>query len=271
MSSLIGGEILKNCQDVTVDVRKPQITVQIEIRDKAYVYTEVVKCQGGMPYKTAGRAMLLLSGGIDSPVAAFMMARRGLEIEAVHFHSYPFTSERAQEKVYDLARKLAIYTGRVRIHSVNLLNIQKQIGEKCPSEEMTILSRRFMMAIATKIAEDRDCKALITGESLGQVASQTIEGINVTTDATHLPVFRPLISMDKVDIMDLAKKIDTYETSILPFEDCCTVFLPDRVVTKPKVDVIRASEALLDKDKLISDAIESMEIIIVKGEESYEM
>lgn len=260
ISRMAGGYILKNTEGYKVDVHNPQLTVQIEVRDKAYVFTRVISGLGGMPYKSAGKAMLLLSGGIDSPVAGWMMARRGVEIEAVHYHSYPFTSERATEKVMDLGRKLAEYTGKVRVYSVNLLEIQKAINEHCPSEEMTILSRRFMMMIAERVAKKRKCQALITGESIGQVASQTIEGLNVTNDAVGMPVFRPLIAMDKVDIIKVAEKIDTYDISILPFEDCCTVFLPDRVVTKPRVANIKESQDLLDSEKLIEEAIEKMEV-----------
>jgi len=263
ISREVGAHILINTDDVSVDVHKPEILVQLEVRDKVYVYTRRIKGQGGMPYGSAGKGMLLLSGGIDSPVSGYMMARRGIQLQAIHYHSYPFTSERAQEKVVTLARKLAGYVGRIKVFSVNLLEIQKSIAEKCPSEEMTILSRRFMMTIAERVAKENKCKALITGESLGQVASQTIEGLNVTNDAVTLPVFRPLIAMDKVDIMDLAHDIDTYETSILPFEDCCTVFLPDRVVTKPKVPNIRRSEELLDKEGLIERAIENMEVEVI--------
>lgn len=261
ISKMAGGYILKNAEGIKVDVHNPDLTVNIEVREKVYIFTRTIDGLGGMPYRSGGKAMLLLSGGIDSPVAGWMMARRGVQIEAIHFHSYPFTSERATEKVMDLARKISGYTGNIRVHSVNLLEIQKAINEHCPSEEMTILSRRFMMIIAEKVARKRKCQALITGESIGQVASQTIEGLNVTNDAVSLPVFRPLIAMDKVDIIKVAEKIDTFETSILPYEDCCTVFLPDRVVTKPKVDNIKESQGLLDTEQLIYDAISTMEVI----------
>lgn len=220
-----------------------------------------------MPYGTSGKAMLLLSGGIDSPVAGWMMAKRGVEIEAIHYHSFPFTSDRAKEKVMDLAKILADYFGRIRVHSVNLLEIQKAINENCPSEEMTILSRRFMMEIAEKVAMERKCKALITGENIAQVASQTIEGLNVTNDAVSMPVFRPLIAFDKVDIIKVAEKIGTFETSILPFEDCCTVFLPPKVVTKPRVNKIVESQSKLDIEGLINKAIEEMEVTIFNAEE----
>lgn len=258
--SEIGGNLLEALPQLRVDVHHPDTTVTVEIREKAYVFTQIIKGIGGMPYKSAGKALLLLSGGIDSPVAGYLMARRGVHIEGIHFHSYPFTSERALEKVMDLGRKLAVYTGRIRVHSINLLEIQRAIQEKCPQEEMTILSRRFMMQIAERIALTRNCQALITGESIGQVASQTMEGLTVTNSAVKLPVFRPLIAMDKVEIIEIAQRIDTFETSILPFEDCCTVFLPDRVVTKPRVQNIEDSQALLDSEALISKAIEGVKV-----------
>lgn len=258
--SEIGGNLLEALPQLRVDVHHPDTTVTVEIREKAYVFTQIIKGIGGMPYKSAGKALLLLSGGIDSPVAGYLMARRGVHIEGIHFHSYPFTSERALEKVMDLGRKLAVYTGRVRVHSINLLEIQRAIQEKCPQEEMTILSRRFMMQIAERIALTRSCQALITGESIGQVASQTMEGLTVTNSAVKLPVFRPLIAMDKVEIIEIAQRIDTFETSILPFEDCCTVFLPDRVVTKPRVQNIEDSQALLDSEALILKAIEGVKV-----------
>lgn len=256
----IGGDLLEAFPQITVDVHHPDTTVTVEIREKAYIFTQIIKGVGGMPYKSAGKAMLLLSGGIDSPVAGYMMARRGVHVEGIHFHSYPFTSERALEKVLDLARKLTVYTGHVRVHSVNLLEVQRAIQEHCPEEEMTILSRRFMMQIAERVAQSRSCQALITGESIGQVASQTMEGLTVTNSSVGIPVFRPLIAMDKVEIIEVARRIDTFETSILPFEDCCTVFLPDRVVTKPRVADIEASQALLDSEALIAKAIEGIQV-----------
>lgn len=260
----LGGYLLEHMPELKVDVNRPDVALNIEIRNVTYLFSERIPCLGGMPYGSAGKGMLLLSGGIDSPVAAYMMARRGLELEAVHFHSYPFTSERALEKVVDLAKKLTVYTRNFRIHSVNILEIQKAINEKCPSEEMTILSRCFMMKIAEKIAEANGCKCLVTGENMGQVASQTLEGLTVTNTSVNLPVIRPLIAYDKNEIIDVARRIDTFETSILPFEDCCTVFLPEKVVTKPKVEKIDKSLGLLDVDQLIHDAIEKMEVIVVK-------
>lgn len=262
----LGGKLLEAFPQLTVDVHHPDTTVTVEIREKAYVFTRIIKGVGGMPYKSAGKAMLLLSGGIDSPVAGYMMARRGVHVEGVHFHSYPFTSERALEKVMDLARKLSIYTGHIRVHSVNLLEIQRAIQEHCPEEEMTILSRRFMMQIAERVASTRGCQALITGESIGQVASQTMEGLTVTNSAVNIPVFRPLIALDKVEIIEIARRIDTFETSILPFEDCCTVFLPERVVTKPRVADIEASQALLDSESLIERAMEGIQVYDLRRE-----
>ncbi len=265
LSMKVGGHILKTFDEhLTVDVHHPDVIVNIEVREVVYMYTNVIKGLSGMPYKTAGRGMLLLSGGIDSPVAGFQMARRGVELYGVHFHSFPFTSNRAQEKVYDLARKLVKYTGKMKVYSVNILEIQEVIRKHCPSEEITIISRRFMMAIAERLANLNNCKCLITGESIAQVASQTMEGLNVTNSRVNLPVFRPLIALDKVDIIKIAKNIDTYETSILPFEDCCTVFLPDRVVIKPEVEDIEKSEENLEVEVLIDRAIEGMEEIVIE-------
>jgi len=266
ISRLVGGYIFNAIDDLHVDVHSPEFTLTVEVRNQTYVYCRVIPGFSGMPYGCAGRGMLLLSGGIDSPVAGWMIAKRGMAIEAVHFHSYPFTSERAKEKVMDLARIISEYTGKIRIHSVNLLEIQQAINEHCPAPEMTILSRRFMMGIAERVAELTHCQALITGESIGQVASQTIEGLTVTNSRVTLPVLRPLIAMDKVDIIKVAKKIGTFETSILPFEDCCTVFLPDKVVTRPRVEDIVASENLLDVEALMTRAIEGREVVDVEFE-----
>lgn len=260
ISGKVGGYILKNLEGLTVDVHNPEFKLYVDIREKCYIYSDKILGYGGLPLGTNGKALLLLSGGIDSPVAGWMMAKRGVEIEAVHYHSYPFTSERAKEKVVELARILAKYCGHIRLHSINLLPIQKEINEKCPEGEMTILSRRFMMKIAEKIAKNRDCSALITGENIGQVASQTMQGLTVTHDAVELLTFRPLIALDKVDIIELAKKIDTFDTSILPFEDCCTVFSPKRPLTKPRVDRIRESERKLESEKLIEDALLNMTV-----------
>lgn len=254
----IGGAILKGCKVLTVDVHNPEVSLFIDVRsDITYIYQQKISGHGGLPLGTNGKGMILLSGGIDSPVAAWMMAKRGMTIEAVHFHSYPYTSERAQEKVEDLAAVLAIYCSRFKMHTINLLPIQEQIAMNCPEEEMTILLRRFMMRIAEVVARENNCNMLITGESLGQVASQTAESLVVTDAAVTMPVMRPLIALDKVDIMQTARDIGTYEISIKPFEDCCTVFLPKHPVTKPKIERILASESVLDVEKLVADAVAS--------------
>ena len=262
ISRLVGEYIIQNISEdiVTVDIKNPDTYVDIDIRRDCYVYTRKIKGYGGLPIGTNGKGLLLLSGGIDSPVAGFMMAKRGLMIDAVHFHSYPFTSERAEEKVKDLAQIISRYCGNMMIYSINLLDIQKEINEKCPEKEMTLIARRFMIRIAEKIAEDKGVEALVTGESLGQVASQTIGGLNVTNSSVNLPVFRPLIGMDKVDIVDIAVDIETYETSIEPYEDCCTVFLPKHPVTRPLLKDIEESEQALDVEGLIEAAIEKMVI-----------
>lgn len=254
----IGAEILKGCKVLSVDVHHPDVNLFIDVRsDITYIYQQKISGYGGLPLGTNGKGLILLSGGIDSPVAAWMMAKRGMNIEAVHFHSYPYTSERAQEKVEELASVLAIYCSRFKMHIINLLPIQEQLAMLCPEEEMTILLRRFMMRIAERVALQQNCNMLITGESLGQVASQTAESIVVTDAAVSMPVMRPLIAMDKVDIMDIAKEIGTYEISIQPYEDCCTVFLPKHPVTKPRIDKIIASETALDIENLVTEALES--------------
>lgn len=263
-SKKMGGIILQNFEDLKVDVHNPDVYLYIDIKQNAYIYTEKIKGYGGLPIGTNGKGLLLLSGGIDSPVAGFMMAKRGIELSCVHYHSYPFTSERAEEKVKELAHILARYTGKLKIFSVNLLDIQKEINTKCPEDEMTILSRRFMMRIAERIANYHQMNALITGENLGQVASQTIYGLNVTNQSVDLPVFRPLIGFDKVDIIEIAKDIETYETSIMPFEDCCTVFLPKHPVTRPKVEDIIKSEEALDVNTLIDNAIANMKVYTIE-------
>ena len=266
MSIDIGGFLLSNVGDkIKVDINNPEARIKCELRENnVVVYTDTVPGYGGLPIGTNGKAMSLLSGGIDSPVATWMVAKRGMEVEAVHFHTYPFTSEKSQEKVKDLARILAKYVGKVRLHKVNILEIQKAVGLNCRDEEMTIISRRFMMRIAEKLAEQRNCDALITGESIGQVASQTIQGLTCTNASVSLPVFRPLIAMDKTEIIDIAKKIDTFETSIIPEEDCCSVFAPKKPVTKPRLEKIEDSEKALDVEKLIEDAIANMEVEVIE-------
>lgn len=260
----MGGLILNKFSDLKVDVHNPELYLYIDIKQNTYIYTEKIKGTGGLPIGTSGKGLLLLSGGIDSPVAGFLMAKRGLALSCVHFHSYPFTSERAEEKVKDLASILARYTGKLKIFSINLLEIQKEINKNCPESEMTIISRRFMMRIAEQIANFHKIEALVTGESLGQVASQTIQGINATNLSVSIPVLRPLIGLDKVDIVEIARDIETFETSILPFEDCCTVFLPKHPVTKPKVEDIIKSEEALDVQALIDNAIRNMDIYTIE-------
>ncbi|NCB30082.1 MAG: tRNA 4-thiouridine(8) synthase ThiI [Clostridia bacterium] len=259
----LGHAILEAFPTLAVDVRAPQMEVWVEIREKAFVYTEEVAGPNGMPTGTAGRAALLISGGIDSPVAGFMMAKRGLELSAVHFYSYPYTSERARDKVVDLTRLIARYSGEIRLHLVPFTEIQLTIYEKCPPKETTVLMRRLMMQIAERWAKEDGALALITGEALGQVASQTMESLCVTDDAVTMPVFRPLIGFDKEEIISIAKRIGTFETSILPYEDCCTVFVPQHPVTKPDVKKLRESEALVDWTAMVEKAMADTETMVV--------
>ncbi|MGN1412725.1 MAG: tRNA uracil 4-sulfurtransferase ThiI [Anaerovoracaceae bacterium] len=259
---IIGAKVLIGCKVLKVDVHEPDVLLHVDVRsDRTYIYDAKIQGFGGLPLGTNGKGMVLLSGGIDSPVAAWMMAKRGMLIEAVHFHSYPYTSPRAQEKVEDLARIVASYCGRFKLHCVNLLPIQEKIVANCPEEETTIHVRMFMMRIAERIARDTGCMMLITGENLGQVASQTAEALVVTDSAVSMPVMRPLIAMDKTDIMDKAQEIGTFETSIQPYEDCCTVFLPKHPSTKPHLDRILASESVLDIDGLVEAAVAAQEVI----------
>ncbi len=257
----IGGRILDAYPNLKVDVKNPEINVYVEIREEAYVHLDRIQGAGGMPSGSNGRAMLLLSGGIDSPVAGYMIGKRGVYMEAVHFFSYPYTSDRAKDKVLKLASLIAGYTGSLKVHIVPFTDIQLEIRDKCPEEHLTLVMRRFMMAIAERIALKRGCQALITGESIGQVASQTMAALAVTDDAVNLPVFRPLIGMDKEEIVEISRKIDTFETSILPYEDCCTVFTPRHPTTKPKVDMIIRSQERLDIERLINEAVEGTEIV----------
>lgn len=261
----VGGAILDENPHLTVDVHNPDILVMVEVRDfAAYIYTSKIPGVGGMPVGTNGRATLLLSGGIDSPVAGYMVAKRGVELDAVHFYSYPYTSERAKQKVLDLAQLLAGYCGRINVHIVPFTEIQLAINEKCPKEQMTIIMRRIMMYIANAVAKKNGSLALVTGESIGQVASQTIQALSVTDDASELPVFRPVIGMDKDEIITIARKIGTFETSILPYEDCCTVFTPKHPNTKPVLEKIKKSEGLLDLQPMLSRAIEGVETVVVR-------
>lgn len=262
---IIGAKVLIGCKVLKVDVHNPDVHLFVDVRhDKSYIYQQKIAGFGGLPLGTNGKGMVLLSGGIDSPVAAWMMAKRGMVIEAVHFHSYPYTSQRAQEKVEDLAGIIASYCGNFKMHVINLLPIQEQIVQNCPEEETTILVRRFMMRIAEKIAEKNRAMMLITGENLGQVASQTAEALVVTDACVNMPVMRPLIAMDKIDIMDKAEEIGTFETSIQPYEDCCTVFLPKHPTTKPKLERILESESHLDVDALVEAAVASEEIVHIR-------
>ena len=261
----VGGYMLQNLAGVKVDVNNPSNTVMVEIRDfAAYVYCKKIAGQGGLPIGTGGRAMLLLSGGIDSPVAGYMMAKRGVELEAINFFSYPYTSERAKEKVISLASILSGYASKIRLHIVPFTEIQLAIRDNCPEEHLTLIMRRFMMKIAERTALNNHTEALITGESLGQVASQTMQALHVTNSVVDMPVFRPLIGMDKEEIVRISRKMGAFETSILPYEDCCTVFTPKHPVTKPKLDRIIKSESKLDIDALIERALDGIETIVVE-------
>lgn len=258
----VGGYVYENLEGCEVDVNNPANILMVEVRDfAAYVYCKKISGQGGLPIGTGGRAMLLLSGGIDSPVAGYMMAKRGVEIEAVNFFSYPYTSERAKEKVIELAKILAQYTSKIKLHIVPFTEIQLAIRDNCPEEQLTLIMRRFMMKIAERVAIENHTEALITGESLGQVASQTMQALSVTNSVVNMPVFRPLIGMDKEEIVSISRKMGAFETSILPYEDCCTVFTPKHPVTKPKEDRIAKSELALDIDGLIERAVEGIETI----------
>jgi thiamine biosynthesis protein ThiI len=258
----VGGHLFSNIPNTKVDVKNPSIIVKVEIREEnAYIYFEKEECFGGLPTGTAGKASLLLSGGIDSPVAGFMMAKRGLELNCIHFYSYPYTSERAKQKVLSLSKILGEYTGGLNVYIVPFTQIQLEINQKCSNDMATIIMRRFMMKISEQIAIKTGSQALITGESLGQVASQTIEGITATNNAVEIPVLRPLIGMDKNEITIIARKIGSFETSILPYEDCCTVFTPKHPKTKPTQKDVIIEEQRLDIKNLIDTAIENIEIL----------
>ena len=262
----MGAAVLKAYPEMKVDVHNPDIMLNIEIREKIYIYSEIIPGPGGMPVGTGGKAMLLLSGGIDSPVAGYMIAKRGVKIDAVYFHAPPYTSERAKQKVVDLARIVSRYTGPIYLHVINFTDIQMYIYEKCPHEELTIIMRRYMMRIAEHIAKETECLGLITGESIGQVASQTMNSLIATNEVCELPVYRPLIGFDKQEIVEVSEKIGTYETSILPYEECCTTFVAKHPITKPNVNVIRRHEQNLEEkiDELVKVALETDEVIIVK-------
>ncbi len=261
----LGGIVLDNCPESSVDLHNPKTHIYIDIRlnKKTYIYYESVKCRGGLPLGTAGSALLMLSGGIDSPVAGYMMAKRGLELEAVHFHSYPYTSEQAKQKVITLGKELCKYVDKLTLHIVSFTKIQEQIHFNCDEEYMITIMRRIMMRISERICEKNNLGAIITGESLGQVASQTMQSINVTNSVVSLPVFRPLIGFDKEEIVAISRDIGTYDTSILPYEDCCTVFLPKYPVIRPTIKKAEYQEKFLNVDLLVNEAINNMEDIVL--------
>ncbi len=267
LNQQIGGHILANAQPIRVDVHQPDLSVYVEVRSTGtYVYGKDVPGLGGLPVGTSGKVLLLLSGGIDSPVAGYLSLKRGVELEAIHFHSYPYTSERAKQKVIDLAQILTRFGGKIRLHVVPFTEIQTEINKHCYESYSITIMRRMMLRIAEAIAQRRKALALVTGESLGQVASQTLESMNTINAVTHLPILRPLIGLDKQEIITISKKIGTYETSILPYEDCCTVFLPKAPKTKPEKEVASRLESRLDMDRLIKEAVEQTEMIEVKPE-----
>ena len=262
----LGEAVLDAFPEMKVDVHNPDVKLNVEIREEVYIYSEIIPGPGGMPVGTNGSAMLLLSGGIDSPVAGYMIAKRGVELEATYFHAPPYTSERAKEKVVDLARLVSAYAGPIKLHVVNFTDIQLYIYEKCPHEELTIIMRRYMMRIAEHFAKKGGCLGLITGESIGQVASQSMQSLAATNAVCTLPVYRPLIGFDKRDIVDISQEINTYETSIQPFEDCCTIVVAKHPVTKPSIERIEKSELNLSEkiDELVKTAIETAEVIRVE-------
>lgn len=264
ISAQVGGYVLKKFNNFTVDVNNPSFIIYIEVREHSYLHSNIIPAFGGMPTGTNGRAAVLLSGGIDSPVASFMIAKRGVELEAVHFYTYPYTSERSKEKVINLAKIIASYTGPIKLHIVPFTDLQLEINNKCPLDMLTIVMRRVMMRISEIIARKNNCQALVTGESIGQVASQTMESLCVTDMVANMPVFRPLIGMDKHEVVDIAKKIGTYETSILPYEDCCTVFVAKHPKTRPQMKDVEHAEANLEIDDLIKKAVEETEVIIIE-------
>ena len=258
------GEVILNAfPETKVNVHTPDVLLRVEVRHKINIFSETIPGPGGMPIGTAGRAMLLLSGGIDSPVAGWMIAKRGVTIDATYVHAPPYTRERAKQKVVDLAKLVAKYTGPIRLNIINFTDIQLYIYDQCPHDELTIIMRRYMMKIAETIAKENDCLALVTGESIGQVASQTMQSLAVTNEVCELPVMRPLIAFDKQDIVDISLKIGTYETSVLPYEDCCTIFVAKHPVTKPSLKKIKNSEKKLDEkiDELMKTALETREVI----------
>ena len=266
VSAEVGGDILQHNPNLTVDLFNPEHVVSIDIREngKTFVYSQTIKAVNGMPVGTGGKGIVMLSGGIDSPVAAYMMAKRGMSLRAVHFHSFPYTSMQAKQKVLDLAKIVKKYTLRITVDVVSFTEIQTAIHEKCPEEYMITIMRRFMMRIAERIAKNHGAGAVITGESLGQVASQTLESITSTNSVATIPVFRPLIGFDKDEIIEISQKIGAFETSILPYEDCCTIFLPKRPVTKPRLSAVEKVESVLDVETLVNNALNSIETVVIE-------
>ena len=267
LNAKLGEVILEAFPEIRVDVHRPDVLLRVEIREKINIYSMEIPGPGGMPVGTNGKAMLLLSGGIDSPVAGYMIAKRGVKIDAVYFHAPPYTSERAKQKVVDLARLVSRYSGPVHLHVVNFTDMQLEIYEKCPHDQLTIIMRRYMMRIAERIAQETDCLGLITGESIGQVASQTMQSLAVTNQVCTMPVYRPLIGMDKQEIVEISQKIGTFETSILPYEDCCTIFVAKHPVTRPTLKSIQKSETHLDAhmEELMETALSTAETIRIEA------
>ena len=267
MCRKLGESILYRFMDqgIKVDVHEPKVRIWVEVRNKSYIYSHIIPGPGGMPVGSGGKGMLLLSGGIDSPVAGYMIAKRGVALEATYFHAPPYTSERAKQKVVDLARIISAYTGPIKLNIVNFTDIQLYIYEQCPHEQLTIIMRRYMMRIAEKLALDSKCLGLVTGESIGQVASQTMQSLVATNAVCTLPVYRPLIAFDKQDIVTISEKIKTYETSILPYEDCCTIFVAKHPVTHPILSVIEKSETHLEEkiEELVKEALDTVEVVQV--------
>lgn len=267
MDKHLGGVVLEKWPGLKVDLYEPEEVIKVEIRvnQKTYIYRNLLPCAGGLPLGSAGKGLLLLSGGIDSPVAGYLMAKRGLKLEAVHFHSYPYTSVQAKEKVLELAKQISVYCDDIKLHVISFTEIQEQIHRNCDAEYMITIMRRIMMRIAQRLCEKNDLGAIVTGESLGQVASQTMQSMNVTNSVVELPVFRPVIAYDKEEIMAVAKKIGTYETSILPYEDCCTVFLPKNPVIRPTIKRAEMLEKNLDIEALVQTALNNEEIVEIKN------
>ena len=267
ISREIGGVVLENCHKIKVDVHNPDVVVKVEIREfGAYVSAGQFKGAGGMPIGSNGRAMLLLSGGIDSPVAGYMISKRGVYLDAIHFESFPYTSERAREKVLELAKIVSEYAGDIKVHIVSLTHIQEELVKACDEDYFTLLLRRYMMTIAERVAKQKGCSALITGESLGQVASQTMQALGVTDSCVSMPVFRPCIGMDKEEIVQISRKIGAFETSIQPYEDCCTVFTPKHPKTKPELEKVKAQEDKLPFEELVEEAIGTLYTVHITPE-----